>query len=270
MLVCSATFSRFETVRKYGVRIQSSATARDADAGPTTRRRTDGRRAAHATLGAVPSRQRGARARAPRVASRAIELRLTRPRCITRIRSLMPSSSGSSEEIMMIAGAARGEAVHQVVDLHLGADVDAARRLVEDEDPHAAGEPLAEDDLLLIAAAQQAHGLRRRRLHAQFVDNRLRQIGLAAARQHAESRQPTAVRQRDVSRDGQASDQACGLAIFWQQADAAGDRVGRATKSDGRAIDAMRPSSKPSAPEITRASSVRPAPRSPAMPRAIR
>ena len=61
----------------------------------------------------------------------------------------------------MIPAPALGQPVHQVVDLDFGADVDAARRLVEDEDARVAGEPLAEDDLLLVAAAQQPHRLRR-------------------------------------------------------------------------------------------------------------
>ena len=40
------------------------------------------------------------------------------------------------------------------VDLGLGADVDAAGRLVEDEHPGAHRQPLAEHDLLLVAAGE--------------------------------------------------------------------------------------------------------------------
>ena len=49
-----------------------------------------------------------------------------------------------------------GKLVEQVVDLALGANVDAARRLVEDEDLGLGGQPLADDDLLLGAAGQVA------------------------------------------------------------------------------------------------------------------
>ena len=49
------------------------------------------------------------------------------------------------------------------VDVGLRPDVDAVRRLVEDEDARLGGEPLGEHDLLLVAAGQAAHRLRRRR-----------------------------------------------------------------------------------------------------------
>src|SRR5262252_47943 len=45
---------------------------------------------------------------------------------------------------------------HHPVDLRLRPDVDAARRLVEDEEPGAGGKPLADHHLLLIAAAEIA------------------------------------------------------------------------------------------------------------------
>ena len=41
-----------------------------------------------------------------------------------------------------------------VVNLELGADVDALRRLVEQQDARVGRQPLRRDDLLLIAAAQ--------------------------------------------------------------------------------------------------------------------
>ena len=45
--------------------------------------------------------------------------------------------------------------VHELVDLDLGADVDAARRLVEDQEPGSAA-AIAEHDLLLVAAGEGA------------------------------------------------------------------------------------------------------------------
>ena len=47
-----------------------------------------------------------------------------------------------------------GETRHQGVNFRLGADIDAARRLVHDEDARLGGEPFGEDDFLLIAARQ--------------------------------------------------------------------------------------------------------------------
>ena len=64
--------------------------------------------------------------------------------------------SGSSDETTMIARPSAASALDQVVDLGLGADVDAARRLVEEQDPRAGHDPAADDRLLLVAAAEVA------------------------------------------------------------------------------------------------------------------
>ena len=67
--------------------------------------------------------------------------------------------------------AARGEIAHQRDDLGLGADVDAARRLIEDEDVRLGVEPFADDDLLLIAARERADsGIPRGGLDPQGLD----------------------------------------------------------------------------------------------------
>ena len=47
--------------------------------------------------------------------------------------------------------------LQQLIDLGLGADVDAARRLVEEQDIAIARQPFGDDHLLLIAAGQQFH-----------------------------------------------------------------------------------------------------------------
>ena len=69
------------------------------------------------------------------------------------------------------AGALRQERAEQAVDLGLGADIDADRRLVEDEQLGAMRQPFADDDLLLVAA-RQAGGQRIacRRLDAEIGD----------------------------------------------------------------------------------------------------
>ena len=74
---------------------------------------------------------------------------------ITSTRSLIPRTSGSSLEIIRTARPG-AELVDQLVDLDLGADVDTARRLVEDQQPGVRRQPLADHDLLLVAAGEGA------------------------------------------------------------------------------------------------------------------
>src|SRR5581483_4651270 len=52
------------------------------------------------------------------------------------------------------AGSVGGELVDDLVDLVFGANVDAAGRLVQDDDARLAQKPLGDDDLLLIAAGE--------------------------------------------------------------------------------------------------------------------
>ena len=84
-----------------------------------------------------------------------------RPPFMTSTRSLMPSTSGNSLEIIRMARPFCASLRHQRMDLRFGADIDAARRLVHDEDARLGGEPFGEHDLLLIAARQLARRLRR-------------------------------------------------------------------------------------------------------------
>ena len=76
----------------------------------------------------------------------------------------MPSSSGISEEIIEHAPCPRRRAALMMrVDLVLGADVDAARRLVEDQHLGVGEQPLGQHHLLLVAARQVAPPAGRRR-----------------------------------------------------------------------------------------------------------
>ncbi len=81
------------------------------------------------------------------------------PRLITRMRSHRPMSSSSSDEMTRSPAAAPPQAVGDGVDLVLGPHVDAARRLVEDEEPRVGGQPLADHHLLLVAARERLHRL---------------------------------------------------------------------------------------------------------------
>ena len=66
----------------------------------------------------------------------------------------MPRISGSSELTIKDGHALGGQLVDELVDLDLGAHVDAARRLVEDEHLGLGGQPLGEHHLLLGAAGE--------------------------------------------------------------------------------------------------------------------
>ena len=84
-----------------------------------------------------------------------------------------------------------GQREDEPLDLGLGADVDAARGLVEDQDLRVRRQPAGEDDLLLVAAAQVADqlvGVRRRDLEQARCTGRRSRSCSAAARGSAASR----------------------------------------------------------------------------------
>src|SRR5690606_24708124 len=111
-----------------------------------------------------------------------------------------------------------GERVDELVDLHLRPDVDAAGGLVEEQDEGVGGEPLAHDDLLLVAAGegtQDRRGGRRADAEAGDAPARLAPQrcpdGEPAAGLAAHDRQP------EVVLDGGAQDQALDLAVLGDQ-----------------------------------------------------
>ena len=67
------------------------------------------------------------------------------------------SSSGSSELTRMTPLPAAARLVDDAVDVLLGADIDAAGGVVEEQHGGIAQQPARQQDLLLIAAAQRAH-----------------------------------------------------------------------------------------------------------------
>ena len=71
----------------------------------------------------------------------------------------MARISGSSEEATTTAVPSRGEAADDLVDLGLGADVDAVRRLVEEQHLGPGEERAGEERLLLVAARERGDRL---------------------------------------------------------------------------------------------------------------
>ena len=101
----------------------------------------------------------GSRPRAPCARRRRRRIpRRCGPARSTTMRSQRPISSGISLEATRMPRPLRRELAQPRVDLALGADVDAARRLVEQQQPRLAEHFLGEHDLLLVAAGQRADG----------------------------------------------------------------------------------------------------------------
>ena len=79
-------------------------------------------------------------------------------------------------------GAAGGEFDHEVVNLGLGADVDAARRFIEQKNFSVAQQPFCEHDFLLISAREVANQLLgARRANLQLIDVLARRLLFFAA-----------------------------------------------------------------------------------------
>ena len=138
-------------------------------------------------------------------------------------------SSARSLEIDQHAAAARGEVADQRMDLRLGGDVDALRRLVEQQHADLARQPFGQDHLLLIAAGQRA---RLERRPARPDVEQLHQLGddaVAGARDRARPARDSAVeaRQQDVVAHRLVHHQA-EPPLARHHADAGADGVGRA------------------------------------------
>ena len=144
-----------------------------------------------------------------------------------------------AEDLRQLAGdhqdrhALLGEAAHQRVDLGLGADVDAAGRLVHDQDARRGLEPLAEHDLLLVAAGELAdHLLRAAGADAELLD---RGGGALAPRRAKSMKMPRAMRaqrgHRGVLGDGHRPDEALQAAVLGDVGDA--EVAGLARRGDG-------------------------------------
>jgi len=186
---------------------------------------------------------------------------------MTPMRSLMPSTSGRSLEIRMHGEALLREAADDLVDLALGADVDALRRFVEDEQLGLGREPAGEGDFLLVAAGKAAAGrVGAGALHGEVADEIEGELALGAEAQPRAGKMRRMDRHRHVVGDGQLEDHAVAAAIFGDVGDAVGDGLAAVSWSETRLAVECR-SRRQSAgvrPKRTRASSVRPAPTRPA------
>ncbi len=159
---------------------------------------------------------------------------LIAPSCITAIRSLTPITSSMSLEIIRIRHAGVGQRPHHVVDFALGADVDAAGRLVEDDGTRPHRQPLRQYDLLLVAAGERAHGRRDPRgADAEAAPLAPRpERRLRAAADDAHPGRGAELRQRDVLADRQVEHDAAGLAVLGHEVEPLGDGVPRRTDRD--------------------------------------
>ena len=116
------------------------------------------------------------------------------PWCIAQMLSQRRVISARSLDDDQHAAAALGEVADQRVDLRLGGDVDALRRLVEQQHADLARQPFGEDDLLLVAAGQRAGRQRRiarpdvERFHQFATPRRRRRHGRAVRRACRRSR----------------------------------------------------------------------------------
>src|SRR5580704_8158964 len=101
------------------------------------------------------------------------------------------------------------------MNLGLGADVDAARWLIEDQELGIVGEPLSEHDFLLVAAGEPASDLVDRAcLDAESRNTLKRHPPLRSAVDESGARQRPKRCEREIVQDAHASDQALRGAIF--------------------------------------------------------
>ncbi len=215
---------------------------------------------------------RGCRSRrtspAPRSRRRAAISAVTRPSWRTRIRSDIARTSGRSLEMRMIPrpDAASSEMIRWTSTLapmsmpRVGSSRISRRRL--------RGQPLGEDDLLLVAARQRADHL----LDAGHLDVEL--LGVVVGDRPLRRRvdeepreEPRQDRQRHVLGDREVEHEALLVAVLGQVGDARVHRRRRAREARPRLPSSRTsPASRWSMPNSTRATSVRPAPTSPAKP----
>ena len=127
----------------------------------------------------------------------------------------------------------------QLVHLDLGADVDAARRLVDDQHLRPQRQPAGQHDLLLVSARQVADacsGLAMRMLSARRKSSTSCSLGrLVDEEAPARSRSSDAMLR--LMRIGERQEQRLLLAVLGHQADAVADGVPRRADRTSLAVD---------------------------------
>ena len=137
--------------------------------------------------------------------------------------------------------AAVGERAELEIDLAPRADVDAARRLLEDQELDAVDQPARDADLLLVAAGERAHLLLGPAgADAEQVDPALGLRGLRGAR-HEEAVDVAVEERRDhVLAHAEVADDPLALAVGGDEADAGAPCRARRLRAIGAAGDAHR------------------------------
>src|SRR5277367_4385044 len=137
-------------------------------------------------------------------------------------------------------GALAGDLPDEFVQVGLRLDVDADRRLVDDEDLGLRRQPFGDRNLLLISAREIAHDLtERRRANVETRDERGDGAGLAARIDQPDGvRQPPPDGDGDVARDRMHEDQSLLLAVLAHIAHAKSPRrIVHVTNANRPALD---------------------------------
>ena len=192
----------------------------------------------------------------------------TAPSRSTSTRSAPSTTSSSSEEISTTPSPCRGQLVDQRLDLGLGADVDAPGRLVEQQHPRVQAEHPGQQDLLLVAAGQLADLL----VRAGDLDPQPLDEASTISSQRRSETKPARVSRGSaastmLSRTDRSADDALGLAVLGDHADAGRDGGGRRPAPGRRLPPTLSvPAVDRVAPKMAFAVSLRPEPSRPARP----
>ena len=150
----------------------------------------------------------------------------------------MPTSSSSSDETTSTPRPGLREVADDPVDLGLRRDVDAARRLVEQQHAALAQQPAREHDLLLVAAREQpndavgvvGHGVQRPQLLA-------RRARAPSRTSEQPAREAVEVGEAHVLRRAPVEDERLRLAVLGREAEPGRDRARRAAGRQPLALD---------------------------------
>ena len=191
-------------------------------------------------------------------------------RYTTRMRSQRLTNSGMIGRIEENRAARTGKSPHQEEDLVLGADIDAARRVVHHQHPATREKPFRNRNLLLVSAAERtATGVHGAGRDVDEVERLADCAVLCIPKDPAQSGEAANDRKRDVSAAGQPQEKRFCLAVLRDeaQADMGLDRVPRRRQVTLRPSISMLPPSRGSSPKAARKSSSCPMPCNAAIPK---